>query len=116
MDTWVFALIPIAAIFAGVIKDILKVRATQRSLGQSNRELEQVTAELKRKNEDLAQRLENLEAIVVSRTWNVLHEPGLSEGERQLKLTSAVRHELQSPSVEEINRQRAEQLARRIQG
>lgn len=112
---WVWVLIPLAGIFAGVFRDMLKVREKQRVLGASNHELEKTAAELKRANELLAHRIENLETIVVSRTWNAVHEPGLSEPERQRQVAAAVRHEIPPPPQEDVNRQRAEQLARQLQ-
>lgn len=114
MDWWVAA-IPITAILGGVVTDALKLRAKQRVLGASNNELEKTAAELKRTNEQLAHRIENLETIVVSRTWNAVHEPGLSEPERQHQVAAAVRHEIPPPPQEDVNRQRAEQLARQLQ-
>ena len=113
--SWVWVLIPVTAILAGVISDALKVRAKQRDLGASNRELEQSVSELKRTNEQLAHRIENLETIVVSRTWNAVHDPALSEPERQRQVAAAVRHEIPPPPQEDVNRQRAEQLARQLQ-
>jgi hypothetical protein len=113
---WVWVLIPIAAIITKTLRDVLRIRVSQTVLGKSSRELEQTVDELKRKNQDLAQRLENLETIVVSRTWEAIHQPDLSEGDRQRSVASAIQREVQEPSSEEVNRQRAAQLARRLQG
>ena len=113
---WVWVLIPLAAITMKTLRDILRIRVSQRALGQSSRELEQTVQELKRKNQDLMDRLENLETIVVSRTWEAISQPGLSDVDRQRSVASAVQREVQEPSVEEMNRQRAAQLARRLQG
>jgi hypothetical protein len=112
--SWV--LIPVAAILAGLLRDLFKLRAKQQVLGTSNRELEKVVEELRQTNQTLAQRVENLETIVVSQTWNVLNAPGASEAERQQRVATAVRQEVHAPATEEMNRQRAEQLARRLGG
>lgn len=114
--SWVWVLIPVAAITMKTLRDILRIRVSQRALGQSSRELEQTVDDLRRKNQDLAQRLENLETIVVSRTWEAIHQPGLSDADRQRSVESAIQREVQEPSSDEVNRQRAAQLARRLQG
>lgn len=108
--------IPIVAILAGVAKQWLKVRAEQRALGASNREQEEKLERLERINAEHAQRIEDLEAIVVSQTWSAVQEPGLSEADRQRRLTSAVRREVHAPPAGEVNRQRAADLARRLAG
>jgi hypothetical protein len=113
---WVWVLIPITAILAGVIEQWIKVRATQRQLGASTGELEREVAALKEEREAILDRLQNLEAIVVSQTWDVLHDKVLSPAERDLKVASAARREIAAPDAEALNRQRAEQLARRLQG
>lgn len=104
--TWIWILIPLAGIFAGVFKDYLKMQAQQRALGQSTNELEKVVEELRQTNRTLEQRVENLETIVVSQTWNAVQEKGLPTAP----------HEVRTPSQDEVNRQRAEQLARRLGG
>ena len=114
--SWVWVFIPIVAILARVFRDYVRLQTQQRVLGTSNRELERVVEDLRTTNQTLAQRVENLETIVVSQTWNVLHAPGASEAEREQKVAATVRHEVQPPATEEMNRQRAEQLARRLGG
>lgn len=111
--SWV--LIPVAAILAGLIRDLFRVRAKQQALGTSNRELEKDMDELRRTNQMLAQRVENLETIVVSQTWNAVHAPGALDAERP-RPVPVVPHEPPKPPMEELNRQRAEQLARRLGG
>jgi hypothetical protein len=113
---WIWVLIPITGILAGVFREYLRLQTQQRALGSSSRELEKTVEELRRINQELAQRVENLETIVVSQTWNTLNDPALSEAERQRRLPPAVRQEVHAPAAEEINRQRAEQLARRLGG
>jgi hypothetical protein len=77
--------------------------------------LEREVTELRRTNETLGERLQNLEAIVVSQTWDALHDRTLAPAERELKVASAVRCELREPDASAANQQRAEQLARQLQ-
>jgi hypothetical protein len=114
--TWVWVLIPLAAIFGRMLRDVLRIQAQQRSLGSSNRDLEKVVEELRQTNRTLGQRVENLETIVVSQTWNAVNAPAASDAERQPRLAAAVRHEVHAPAPEEVNRQRAADLARRLGG
>jgi hypothetical protein len=116
--SWVWVFIPIVAILGRVFRDYIKLQTQQRALGSSNRELEKVVEELRQTNRTLGQRVENLETIVVSQTWNAVHAPGTPAAERPRPVAVAP-HELPPPpmqSVEELNRQRAEQLARRLGG
>lgn len=113
---WIWVLIPLAGIFAGVFRDYLKMQARQRDLGKSTSDLEKVVEDLRQTNRNLSQRVENLETIVVSQTWSAVQEPGLSDADRQRRISATVRHEVHTPAAEEINRQRAEQLARRLGG
>jgi len=112
LEAWV--LIPVVAILAGVLKDWLKIRTRQRDLGASNREMEQEIDEIRRERSTLLQRLENLEAIVVSQTWDAVHDHSLPPADKEHRVASAVRREI-DPAAPDFQ-QRAEQLARRIQG
>ncbi|HEX9943017.1 MAG TPA: hypothetical protein VGG03_13445 [Thermoanaerobaculia bacterium] len=114
MQLWV--LIPIVGILAGVLREWIKVRAKQRDLGASTREVERELAAMRNEREAILDRLQNLEAIVVSQTWDALHDRGLSPAERDLKVASTARRELRAPDSASANQQRAEQLARRLQG
>lgn len=114
--SWVWVFIPIVAILGRVFRDYLKLQTQQRALGSSNRELEKVVEELRQTNGSLAQRVENLETIVVSQTWNAVQASGVSEDDRQQRIAATVRQEAHAPATEEMNRQRAEQLARRLGG
>lgn len=107
-------LIPIVAILAGTFKDYMKIRTQQRTLGTSTDQLEKTVVELKSRERELLERVQNLEAIVVSQTWDVLHDKGLAAPERERKLESVVRREVQGPDPETLARQQAEQLARRL--
>ena len=113
---WIWVLIPITAILAGTLKEMAKFKATQRQFGASTDELEREVAAMRQTNETLLDRIQNLEAIVVSQTWNALHEPGLAPAERELKVASVAHRELKPPDPSAANQQRAEQLARRLQG
>jgi len=119
MDQGFTALIPIVAIVAatvaGTIKTWMKLKAQQQSLGASNRELERDVAELRKDRASLLERLENLEAIVVSQTWEALQDHSLPPPERERKVASTVRREL-GPAAAPSFQQRAEELARRLQG
>lgn len=113
---WAFILIPIAGIIAGMFKDYLKIKAKQQTLGKSTSDLERVVEDLRQTNRTLAQRVENLETIVVSQTWNTLNAPAASDEDRERRLAAVIRQEAHAPATEEMNRQRAEQLARRLGG
>jgi len=113
--TWIWVLIPIAAIATKAFRSWLTFQATQRQLGTSTHDLEREVASLRQTNETVLERLQNLEAIVVSQTWDALHASGLSPVERDLKVASAVRREIKADPAA-ANQQRAEQLAQRLQG
>jgi hypothetical protein len=108
--------IPILAILSRFATQWIKVRAESKALGASNRALEQKVERLERANAEYLQRLENVETIVVSQTWNALHEPGLSDLDRERRIVAARPHEVQTPALEELNQQRAATLARRLGG
>lgn len=109
-------LIPVVAILSGVLREWIKVRARQQNLGTSTKELEREVAALKKEREAILERLQNLEAIVVSQTWDAVNDRSLPPAERDLKVASAVRREITAPPAEVLNQQRAEQLARRLRG
>ena len=113
-EYWV--LIPIIAILAGSFKTWVRVKAQQRVLGASNRELETDVAALRKEREAILERLENLEAIVVSQTWNVLNDTSLPPPEREQRVATTARRELGPTPAAPVNQQRAEQLARRLRG
>jgi hypothetical protein len=115
MEAW-WVLIPIAGMMAGVLREWIKVRAQQQQLGHSSDELERTVVDLKRTIEVQQQRLQNLETIVVSQTWDVLHNREMPPAARERLVEATVRHEVKDPDADDRNRQRAEQLARRLQG
>lgn len=112
----IWVLIPIAGILAGTFKEWMQFKATQRQLGASTEELDREVAELRKTNEALQERVQNLEAIVVSQTWNALHDPALAPVERELKVASVARREFKPQDATSANQHRAEQLAQRLQG
>jgi hypothetical protein len=107
-EFWV--LIPVVAILSGVLKTWVK----QRALGASNTELEKEIAEMRRERTSLSERLQNLEAIVVSQTWDAVHAPHATQTERELRIASVAHRELTPPDPSEINQQRVQQLAQRL--
>src|SRR5262245_54301194 len=114
--SWIWVLIPVTAIVMKTVREWLRFKATQRQLGVSTGELEQEVAALKKEREAMLDRLQNLETIVVSQTWDAVHDKVLPPVERDLRIASTARREIAAPDAETLNRQRAEQLARRLQG
>ena len=106
-------LLTVAGLGFGFAMQWLKLKAQQRALGTSNRELELKVERLEQANAEYAQRFENLEAIVVSQTWNALPEPRLSEVDRHRPVVGS-RQEPHAPAGEDINRQRVADLAHRL--
>jgi hypothetical protein len=117
LATMVFVFsISIAGILAGLGRQWLKVRAQHQALRDSNRELEENVDRLERAAVESSQRLENLETIIVSQTWSALQKPGLAEAERQHRIVAARPHDVHAPAAEDMNRQRAAELAQRLGG
>lgn len=114
MEWWV--LIPITAILAGALKDWAKIRSQQRVLGASTKDLEKDVAALRKENELLEERLKNLEAIVVSQTWDVLHDNSLPPADRERRVATVAHRELAPADRAAEDQQRAAQLARRLGG
>ncbi|HEY0782165.1 MAG TPA: hypothetical protein VGE98_06920 [Thermoanaerobaculia bacterium] len=90
------------------------MRETQQKLGTSTHELEAQVAALTRSRDEAIERLQNLEAIVVSQTWSAVNQRDLPPVERELKVASAVRRDFAAEDASAANRQRAEQLASRL--
>lgn len=114
--TWIWVLIPLAGIAAGMFKDYLKIKSRQRDLGASNKSLETDVAALQKENELLEERLKNLEAIVVSQTWDVLHDKALPPADRERRVATVAHRELAPADRAAEDQQRAAQLARRLGG
>ncbi|HEY4572635.1 MAG TPA: hypothetical protein VIJ26_01685 [Thermoanaerobaculia bacterium] len=115
----VWVLIPVVAILAGtfgkIVKTWIRLKAQQQLLGASNRELEQEMTALQKDRAAILARLENLEAIVVSQTWEAVNAHSLPPPEKELRVASTVRRELGTAPAPSYQ-QRAEELARRLQG
>lgn len=96
-ENW-WVLIPVIAILAGSFDQWAKLNAKQRKLGSSADELEEAVAkikqELKDHNQALEKRIANLETIVTSQTWDVLHDSKLNSEDKKF-LTQNVRSELE---------------------
>ena len=90
MDWWIF--IPIVAILAGTMSEVIKSRDKQRALGSSGKELENevktLKLELEQQKEIYERRLANLETIITSQTWDVLHNTELSESDKRFLTAS----------------------------
>jgi hypothetical protein len=108
--------IPIIAIVSKTATKWMALRAEQRALGTSTHDLERKVEILERANAEAAQRIENLEAIVVSQTWNVLGKTELPEAVHQHQLAAATHQDLRTPVTEDLNRRRAADLAGRLGG
>lgn len=96
-----------------------------KTLEKANQELERKLERLEITNEEYAERLENLEAVVVSQAWDALrkpkasgetHKPKLPEPDGQGGIVPTRPYEVSEPTAEELNRQRAAALARRLGG
>ncbi len=109
------AFVVVAGTFSRLARTWMRLKAQQQLLGASNKELEQEVAGLRKDRETLLQRLENLEAIVVSQTWEALTDHSLPPPDRERKVASTVRREL-GTAPEPSYQQRAGELARRLQG
>lgn len=109
----VWVLIPITAIIVGGVKEYLKFRAEQQSLGTATSELEATVARLENERREMAKRIENLEAIVTSRTWSVLRDGSLPAPERQA-VAAATAIEFEAPRAEPEPQLQAAELARRL--
>lgn len=110
---YVWVLIPIVAILAGTISEVIKSRDKQRALGSSSQELEGEVKALKQaiaeQKEAYERRLANLETIVTSQTWDVLQNPQLSESDKRFLTANTA--SAQAPLDDE---RRAELLAQKL--
>jgi hypothetical protein len=113
MENW-WILIPLVAIVGANIRRFMVFQAKQRQLGASTKDLENEVAALAKARAELTERLQNLETIVVSQTWGVLQDRGLSPAERELKVATVAHREMGPPDAAAANQQRAEQLANRL--
>lgn len=113
MEQFAFWMIfPIFGMLMGMFKQWMRFKERQNQLGTSTNNLEKLVAELRERDRVMAERIENLEAIVVSQTWDVVQDKTLSPVEKELRLASAAHRELAPPPVPDS--QKAEVLARRL--
>ena len=110
MPWWV--LIPIVAILVGAFTEWLSFKEKQAKLGTSTSELEKTVAVQQQALEAAQRRIENLEAIVTSQVWDVMHDEALPEAERQRAVAKA-RLQLDPPD-EPSDADRVAQIARRL--
>ncbi len=109
---FIWVLIPIFGILAGMFKEWLKFREKQNQLGNSTENLEKLFSEFRQREKALVDRIENLEAIVVSQTWDVVQDKTLSPVEKEYRLASVAHREMPPPPVPDSHK--AEVLARRL--
>lgn len=76
---WV--LIPIVAILAGAWSEWLKFKEKQTQIGTSTSEIERALEKMTEQNANLIRRVQNLEAIVTSQTWDDVQSDRLSSQE-----------------------------------
>jgi hypothetical protein len=115
MDWWV--LIPVVAILAGSFDQWAKLNSKQRELGTSADELEkavdEIKEELKSQQQKLEQRIANLETIVTSQTWDVLHDSRYNSDEKKI-LTQTLRSEIEELKDGVSDTRKVELLAGRL--
>ena len=113
----IWVLIPIAAIAAGAFREWVKFKSKQRDLGRDTDDLERALTTLEsRLNEQqatLERRIANLETIITSQTWDLLHDNKLPNEDKRLLLTDAAA-EVRTLREELGETQKAELLARRL--
>ena len=113
MEQFAFWMIfPIFGMMMGMFKQWLRFKERQNQLGNSTQNLEKLVAELRQRDQALAERVENLEAIVVSQTWDVVQDKTLAPEVREHRLASVAHRERAPPPVPDS--QKAEVLARRL--
>lgn len=120
----IWVLIPLAAILIGGFMEYVKFKAKQEKLGDSTKEAEgrlsDLNDRLEEQNRDLVRRIQNLEAIVTSQTWDDIHGRPDRDGSKSASgagstgarplLDDALEADYNEPSDE----RRAEELARRL--
>lgn len=116
---FVWVLIPLAAIAVGAFKEWLKFKAKQDRLGTSTAELERVVDGLRqdlKQSEDsrrrLVERIQNLETIVTTEMWDVVHG---APGQRESRPRPAERKpQLELPEEEDETTDRVSKIADRL--
>lgn len=112
MAAWIWVLIPLAGILVGAFSEWLKFKEKQAKLGTSTNELERTVTAQQEALEAAHRRIQNLEAIVTSQVWDVMHEEALPPAERQRALERA-RLQLDPPE-EPSDADRVAQIAKRL--
>lgn len=116
---FVWVLIPLAAIAVGAFKEWLKFKAKQDRLGTSTAELERVVDGLRddlKQSEDsrqrLVERIQNLETIVTTEMWDVVHG---APGHRESRPRQAERKpQLELPETDDESADRVSKIADRL--
>ena len=109
--SWV--LIPLLAILVGAFKEWLKFKEKQTQLGTSTEGLEKKVAAQQEELKQAQRRIQNLEAIVTSQMWDVVHDGTLPEPEKQRALAASQVH-LDPAPEEPDDAERVAQMARRL--
>jgi hypothetical protein len=105
MTGMVWVLIPLAAILVGAFSEYLKFKAKQQNITASTSEIERALEKMTDQNTNLTRRVQNLEAIVTSQTWDEMD----SQTSSSPKLT------LPEPEVEiPTDADNVAELARRV--
>lgn len=114
MEWWI-VIIVLASLALGGFTEWLKFKGKQEKLGASTSELESELQDLKetlrereQRQQALERRIQNLETIVTSESWDVL----IADDEREV-LTSGARLELPE---DDATTEKAERIARRLRG
>jgi phosphoenolpyruvate-protein kinase (PTS system EI component) len=99
LSSWVWVFIPLIAIGSGAFITVAKLRVEEAKNKQASspdltRAVESIKAELKTQQQSLERRVANLETIVTSQTWDVLHDSKLNSEEKKL-LTQSFRSEIE---------------------
>ncbi len=132
MTAWIWVLIPLSAILLGFFTEWLKFKSKQEKLGTSAHELEETVERLEaalegseKEREALMRRLQNLETIVTSEDWDVLHGAEHVQHVEHARSAEHVGHVERPSAGEPLLRiptddheteaeRKAEQLARRL--
>jgi uncharacterized coiled-coil protein SlyX len=110
---WV--LIPIIAIVVSGLVKFMEHRTKQLSLqtGQQDHDLEGFKAQLAQQQALLAKRIENLEVIISSQTWETMHDPKLTADEKKFLLEEN-KSELERLAQSLTDEQKIELLSKQV--
>lgn len=120
LGPFIWILIPLAAIFVGAFKEWLKFKEKQLELGQSAENLDSQVKALSEalafsesEKESLLNRIQNLETIVTSQVWDVMHDDDKPITDKKLEIEAA-KPQIELPPEEDKAAEKAEILARRL--